>query len=111
MPAPVDPLLAQVPALLDELRARCEAAEPGEWPEELLLDGYAAALQLEGARRRLRTEALELSQQELELAAQEQQLRTLLAAWRSRVASVARMTTDAAETAASAHVTSPRRNA
>lgn len=86
MSTPDDPLLAESQRLLRELRERCGADALGEQAGELLIDGYAAALKLEGARRRLREQALALSQRELTLAAQEQQLRALLGTLRARIA-------------------------
>lgn len=83
--APADPLLDQAARLLEELRERCIADDLGEQPEELLIGGYASALALEGTRRRLREQALELSARELSLAAQEQELRALLRALRARM--------------------------
>lgn len=82
--APDDPLLATAARLTAALRERCEAAEPADGDDELLIDGYASALALEGARRRLREQALELSARELVIAAQERELRTLLRALRAR---------------------------
>jgi hypothetical protein len=52
VPAPDDPLLATAARLTAELRARCEAPVAADGEEELLIDGYASALALEGARRR-----------------------------------------------------------
>ena len=83
--APPDPLLETVTRLLEELRERCAAAELGSDAEELLIGGYASALALEGARRRLRARALELSEQELSLAARERELRALLRALQARM--------------------------
>ncbi len=83
--APSDPLLDQAARLLEELRARCAAPHVGEEAEELLIGGYASALALEGARRRLREQALELSERELRLATQERELRTLLRTLRERM--------------------------
>lgn len=85
--APADPLLDQVVRLLDELRERCvaPASAPGELSEDLLIDGYAVALTLEGTRRRLRAQALELAQRELELATREEELRELLGVLRTRL--------------------------
>jgi hypothetical protein len=71
--------------MLEELRERCAAADVGSGVEELLIGGYASALALEGARRRLRARALELSERELRLAAQERELRTLLRRLRGRM--------------------------
>jgi uncharacterized membrane protein YccC len=83
--APPDPLLDRAARLLDELRERCAAPELGEGAEELLIGGYASALALEGARRRLRAQALDLSERELGLAAQERELRALLRTLRGRL--------------------------
>ncbi len=83
--APPDPLLDQAARLLAELRERCAAAELGGGAEELLIGGYASALALEGARRRLRARALELSEHELSLAAQERELRDLLRTLQARM--------------------------
>jgi hypothetical protein len=90
MPAPTDPLLDRALQLMDELRERCMADALGAAPEDLLIDGYAAALALEGARRRMRAQALELSQHELALATQERELRGLLAVLRERIAQASR---------------------
>lgn len=84
MSAPDDPLLATVARLTMELRERCAAPDVGEGVEELLIDGYASALALEGARRRLREQTLELSGREMAIAAQERELRALLRALRAR---------------------------
>lgn len=86
MSSPADPLLDRAAQLAEELRERCAAADLGPGAEELLIGGYAAALALEGARRRLREQALELSERELGLAAQERELRGLLRALRGRLA-------------------------
>lgn len=83
--APNDPLLDQASRLLEELRERCAAPAVGDGAEELLIGGYASALALEGARRRLRARALELSERELSLAAQERELRTLLRTLQARM--------------------------
>ena len=85
MPAPDDPLLDHAARLLDELRERCAASDVGDGAEELLIGGYAQALALEGARRRLRAEALELSERELGLAARERELRALLRTLQERI--------------------------
>jgi hypothetical protein len=85
MSASSDPLLDRASSLLDELRERCAAADVGAEAEELLIGGYASALALEGARRRLREQALELSERELRLAAQERELRALLRTLRERL--------------------------
>jgi hypothetical protein len=118
MPPSADPLLAEAHSLLTELRARCEAPSLGERPEELLIDGYATALRLEGARRRVRARALELSQWELDLAAQEQALRALLGMLRERLAREGRADGGASGggvpdvgSARAAQTTSPRRSA
>jgi hypothetical protein len=79
VPTSTDALLAQAARLLAELRTL--GAQPGlerEHVEELLTGGYATALALEGARRRLRTRALALSERELMLATRERELRELL---------------------------------
>ncbi|MBS1870437.1 MAG: hypothetical protein JSS99_12325 [Actinobacteria bacterium] len=84
-PEPDDPLLATAARLTAELRERCAAPDLGDdRVEELLIDGYASALALEGARRRMRERALELSSRELAIAAQERELRTLLRTLRAR---------------------------
>lgn len=83
--APADPLLEQTAHVVAQLRERCAAADPGPAAEELLIGGYAAALALEGARRRLRADALAASERELRLAAQERELRALLRALRERL--------------------------
>jgi hypothetical protein len=89
MPAPVsapsDPLLDHAARLLEELRERCAAGDVGNGAEELLIGGYASALALEGARRRLRARALELSERELSLAARERELRSLLRTLQGRM--------------------------
>lgn len=87
VPAPDDPLLAAVARLTVELRERCAAPDPGAGVDALLIDGYASALALEGARRRLREQTLELSRRELAIAAQERELRSLLRTLRARRAS------------------------
>ncbi len=110
MPPPIDPLLAEARSLLAELRERCDATSLGERPEELLIDGYAAALKLEGARRRVRARALELSQHELDLATQEHQLRALLGELRARLAHEGRAAGGAAEAAHGAAAAAPRRS-
>jgi hypothetical protein len=85
MSTPDDPLLATAARLTAELRERCAASEPGaEADEELLIDGYASALALEGARRRLRGQALDLTARELAIAAHERELRALLRTLRAR---------------------------
>jgi len=81
---PDDPLLATAARLMAELRERCAAPDAPDGAEELLIDGYAAALALEGARRRLREQALELTGRELAIAAHERELRALLRALRAR---------------------------
>lgn len=86
MSSPPDPLLAQAARVLEELRDCCDAPDIGLMEaEELLIGGYASALALEGARRRLREEALERSERELRLAAQERELRALLRTLRARM--------------------------
>jgi uncharacterized membrane protein YccC len=82
---PADPLLDDAARVLDELRERCAAPQLGADAEELLIGGYATALALEGARRRLRQQALALSERELDLAAHERELRKLLRALRGRL--------------------------
>lgn len=84
VPAPDDPLLATAARLTAELRARCEGPASADGEEELLIDGYASALALEGARRRLREQALDLSARELAIAAHERELRTVLRTLRAR---------------------------
>lgn len=106
MPPPEDPLIDETRPLLAELRERCAAPGVGERPEELLIEGYAAALKLEGARRRLREQALEAAQRELTLAAQEQELRAQLRALRERLAIESRV-----DGGRRAQLTSPRRSA
>lgn len=86
MSSSADPLLDRAAQLAAELRERCAAGELGDGAEELLIGGYAAALALEGARRRLREQALALSERELGLAAQERELRALLRTLRGRLA-------------------------
>jgi len=75
---PADRLLDDAARMAAELRAHCAAADRGAEAEELLIGGYAAALALEGARRRLRVVALDASERELALAARERELRALL---------------------------------
>lgn len=82
---PPDPLLENAARLLAELRERCAADDLGGGAEDLLIGGYASALALEGARRRLRARALELSEHELSLAAQERELRELLRTLQARM--------------------------
>jgi hypothetical protein len=82
--APDDPLLATAARLTAELRERSAARDLGEGLDGLLIDGYASALALEGARRRLREQSLELSSRELVIAAQERELRALLRALHGR---------------------------
>jgi len=81
---PDDPLLTTAARLTAELRARCDASAAAEGEEELLIDGYASALALEGARRRLREQALEATTRELAIAAHERELRSLLRTLRAR---------------------------
>lgn len=83
--APPDSLLDQAARLLAELRARCAADDLGSGAEDLLIGGYASALALEGARRRLRARALELTEAELGLAARERELRELLRTLQGRM--------------------------
>jgi hypothetical protein len=87
--APDDPLLDHALRLLAELRERAD--DPGDGgvgsAGDLLIEGYASALALEGARRRLREQALDLSQRELQLAAAERELRDRLRALRERISS------------------------
>jgi hypothetical protein len=83
--SPPDPLLDTAARLLEELRERCAAPEVGHSAEELLIGGYASALALEGARRRLRARALELSVRELSFAARERELRALLRTLQARL--------------------------
>lgn len=94
--APPDPLLDQAARLLTELRERCAADDLGGGAEELLIGGYASALALEGARRRLRARALELSEHELSLAAQERELRELLRTLQARMREPAPVSDDQA---------------
>jgi len=86
VPPPDDPLLITAARLTAELRARCDASASAsaDGDEELLIDGYASALALEGARRRLREQALEATTRELAIAAHERELRSLLRALRAR---------------------------
>ena len=86
MPSLPDPLLDRAAQLLAELRERCAADALGPGAEDLLIGGYAAALALEGARRRLREQALDLSERELGFATQERELRALLRTLRERMA-------------------------
>lgn len=95
MSSPPDPSLDRAAQLLAELRERCAAEELGDGAEELLIGGYAAALALEGARRRLREQALDLTDRELGLAAQERELRALLRTLRERLAGGGRSVSDA----------------
>ncbi|HZV76029.1 MAG TPA: hypothetical protein VFF79_20145 [Conexibacter sp.] len=85
MSAPADPLLDQAARISEELRECCAASDLGGEAEELLLGGYASALALEGARRRLRAQALDLSERELRLAACERELRAHLRTLRERI--------------------------
>jgi hypothetical protein len=87
---PVDPLLEQAARMLDELRECCARDELSEGAEELLVGGYASALALEGARRRLREQALALSEQELAFAVRERELRALLRTLQGRIRATAR---------------------
>lgn len=82
--APDDPLLATAARLTAELRVRCTTPAAQEGEEELLIDGYASALALEGARRRLREQALDATTRELAIATHERELRTLLRTLRAR---------------------------
>ncbi|HEX7289726.1 MAG TPA: hypothetical protein VF250_01255 [Conexibacter sp.] len=84
MSAPDDPLLATAARLTAQLRERCAAPDLGADGDELLIDGYASALALEGARRRLREQALELTSRELAIAVHERELRSLLRTLRAR---------------------------
>jgi hypothetical protein len=84
MSASDDPLLATAARLTAELRVRCAASAAADGEEELLIDGYASALALEGARRRLREQALDLTSRELAIAAHERELRALLRTLRAR---------------------------
>ncbi|HET6448394.1 MAG TPA: hypothetical protein VFG31_04725 [Conexibacter sp.] len=84
MSAPDDPLLSTAARLTAELRARCAAPDVGDGVEGLLIDGYASALALEGARRLLREQTLELTSRELAIAVQERELRMLLRTLRAR---------------------------
>jgi hypothetical protein len=78
-----DALLDQAARLLAELRTlEAESGAGSRQLDELLTGGYATALALEGARRRLRAGALALSERELVLAARERELRELLGALR-----------------------------
>ena len=93
---PPDPLLETSARLLAELRERCAADDLGNGAEDLLIGGYASALALEGARRRLRARALELSERELSLAAQERELRELLRTLQGRMREPAPVSDDQA---------------
>ncbi|HEU4703215.1 MAG TPA: hypothetical protein VFS37_12100 [Conexibacter sp.] len=84
MSAPDDPLLATAARLTAELRERCAAPIPADGEEDLLIDGYASALALEGARRRLREQALDVTARELAIAVHERELRSLLRTLRAR---------------------------
>ncbi|MGN6190346.1 MAG: hypothetical protein ACTHOE_15760 [Conexibacter sp.] len=84
MSPPDDPLLVTAARLTAELRARVADPEAADGEEELLIDGYASALALEGARRRLREQALDLTSRELAIAAHERELRALLRTLRAR---------------------------
>jgi hypothetical protein len=84
VPASDDPLLATAARLTAELRERCKTSESSAGEEELLLDGYASALALEGARRRLREQALDVTARELAIAVHERELRTVLRTLRAR---------------------------
>jgi hypothetical protein len=84
VPEPDDPLLTTAARLTAELRAHCDAPEPPAGEEELLIDGYASALALEGARRRLREQALDATARELAIAAHERDLRAVLRTLRAR---------------------------
>jgi len=75
---PTDDLLDEAARLLAELRALQAVPERPAYAEDLLAGGYATALALEGARRRLRRLAVDLSERELALAAREQELRDVL---------------------------------
>jgi len=79
-----DPLLTTAARLTAELRARCADPGPAEGEEALLIDGYASALALEGARRRLREQALDATSRELAIAAHERELRAVLRTLRAR---------------------------
>jgi cobalamin biosynthesis Mg chelatase CobN len=85
VPASTDQLLDQAARLLEQLREHCAAERLGAGAEELLIGGYASALALEGARRRLREQALEASERELRLAARERELRALLRTLQGRI--------------------------
>lgn len=78
MRTPTDDLLDEAARLLAELRALRAAPQRPDYADDLLAGGYATALALEGARRRLRRLAVDLSERELALAAREQELRELL---------------------------------
>lgn len=86
VPAPPDPLVENAARLVDELRSGDAVAAGDAAAETLLVDGYAAALALEAARRRLRGQALELCERELRLEAQERTLRAELRTLRRRLA-------------------------
>jgi hypothetical protein len=94
--APDDPLLDDAARLLEQVRACCASPDLGAEAEELLVGGYASALALEGARRRLRVRALALTEQELGLAARERELRTQLRRLQGRLRERARSADEAA---------------
>jgi hypothetical protein len=105
---PSDPLLDQAASLADELRDRCGAEQLGADAEDLLIEGFASALALDGAGRRLRAQALELIERELLLAARERELRALLRTLRERIGAVQRAP-GAADTPASDDETASQR--
>ena len=85
MPPSDESLLDEAARTAAELRERCAAVDLGPEAEELLIGGYASALALEAARRRLRAAALDASERELALAVRERELRALLRALRERL--------------------------
>lgn len=89
MSTPADPPFDHAARLIEELHEQCAAAQLEPHAEELLIEGYASALALESARRRMRAEALELAERELGLAARERELRALLRTLRGQIAGAA----------------------
>lgn len=85
VPPPADQLIDQASRLLVELDARGVEPELTARTADTLAEGYAVALALEGARRRLRERALDLTQLELGLVARERELRAALDALRERL--------------------------
>ncbi len=85
MPPPADELIDKAARLLVELDACGAEPELAARTADVLTEGYAVALAIEGARRRLRERALDLSQLELGLVARERELRASLDALRERL--------------------------